>query len=344
MNKRGVTMKNSSKTTHFLSHILMMSVILMSCLNLPLHADITPSSSNITVCSTHCNFATIQAAINDSETKAGAIITLLDPVYTEAGIVIDKDFTIQGQEGSERPVIQAHADVKNAKNRVFLVKDGTNVTFRNIVIQHGFAPRSYPPSGGAICNYGTLTLENCLIRNNRATDGGGILNKGNITLKNCTLSNNTADGIHQDAGLRCGAGGAIKSETGQLTLINCTVSGNEATEDGGGIFVACKTTATFVNSIISENTAAEDGGGIHLRGTLVLNYSTISQNMANRWGGGIYIHGKLEFSNNIITNNTRSDCYLVTHHPYKGVGTIVTNINNLIADQSCHGEYAGDPK
>jgi hypothetical protein len=260
----------------------------------------------------------------------------------EAGIVINKDITIQGPEGGEPIVIQAHIDPKNSKNRVFRIEEGINVTLRHLIIQHGRAPRSYPPSGGAILNFGTLLLEACIIRNNSAMDGGGILNKGTLTIKNSTLSDNMAHGVHPDPGLSCGTGGAIKCEKGELTLSSSTISGNDAAEDGGGLFIACKCTAIIENTTIRENKAHEHGGGIRLRGTLTLDHSTIDHNSA-LIGGGIHVHGTLEFSNTIIANNTRKDCHLVIQHPYKGVGTIVSNTRNLVADQSCESEYFGDP-
>jgi hypothetical protein len=332
-------MQNLQKT---LFHILIKSLLSVCCLTVTFY-EISLAAPNITVCATNCDFTTLQAAINAPDTLAGTVITIREPVHTEAGIVINKDITIQGPEIGEPVVIQAHADPKSSKNRVFRIEEGINVTLRHLIIQHGRAPRSYPPSGGAILNFGTLLLEACLIRNNSAMDGGGILNKGMLTIKNSTLSGNTAHGIHPDPGLSCGTGGAIKCEKGELILNSSMISGNDAAEAGGGLFVACKCTATIENTTIRENKAHEHGGGIRLRGTLTLDHSTIDHNSA-LIGGGIHVHGTLEFSNTIIADNTRKDCHLVTKHPYKGVGTIVSNTRNLIADQSCESEYFGDPE
>ena len=303
-------------------------------------AENTLAAPHITVCATDCDFTSIQAAVNAPDTPVGAIISIRDPVHTEAGIVINKDITIQGPESGEPGVIQAHADPKGAKNRLFQIEEGVNVTIRHLILQHGRAPRSYPPSGGAILNYGTLLLEACLIRNNIAMDGGGILNKGALTIQNSTLSHNTAHGVHPDPGLSCGTGGAIKCETGQLVMKNSKVNENESSEDGGGLFVACKCTANIENTTITGNKAFEHGGGIRLRGTLTLDHVTISQNSA-LIGGGIHVHGAFAFSNTLIADNTRQDCHLVTEHRYKGTGTIVSNVRNWIADQSCESEYWG---
>ena len=318
------------------------SLFITSCLLLVISEN-TLAAPHITVCATACDFTSIQAAVSAPDTPDGAIITIREPVHTEAGIVINKDITLQGQETGEPVVIQAHADHDGAENRLFQIEEGANVAIKHLIIQHGRAPRSYPPSGGAILNYGTLLLEACFIRHNTAMDGGGILNKGSLTINNSTISHNTAHGIHPDPGLRCGSGGAIKCETGQLFMQNSRMNENDAAEAGGGLFVACKCTANIENTIIKGNKAFEFGGGIRLRGTLTLDHATISQNSA-LVGGGIHVHGAFAFSNTLIAGNTRQDCYLVTEHRYKDTGTIVSNIRNWIADQSCESEYSGDTK
>lgn len=318
------------------------SLFITSCFSLVVSENIV-AAPHITVCATDCDFTSIQAAVNAPDIPVGATITIREPIHTEAGIVINKHITIQGPETGEPVVIQAHTDPKGAENRLFQIEEGANVTMKHLIIQHGRAPRSYPPSGGAILNYGTLVLETCIIRHNTAMDGGGILNKGSLTINNSTISQNTAHGIHPDPGLSCGSGGAIKCETGQLIIKNSRVNDNEASEAGGGLFVACKCTANIENTTIRGNTAYELGGGIRLRGTLTLDHATISQNSA-LVGGGIHVHGTFAFSNTLIADNTRQDCHLVTEHRYKGTGTIVSNTRNLIADQSCESEYSGDTK
>ncbi|GAK56275.1 hypothetical protein GobsU_17960 [Candidatus Vecturithrix granuli] len=316
------------------------SLFITSCLSLVVSENIV-AAPRITVCATDCDFTSIQAAVNAPDIPVGATITIREPIHTEAGIVINKDITIQGPETGESVVVQAHVDPKDAETRLFQIEEGANVTIKHLIIQHGRAPRSYPPSGGAILNYGTLLLEACIIRHNTAMDGGGILNKGSLTINNSTISHNTAHGIHPDPGLSCGSGGAIKCETGQLIMKNSWVNENEAAEAGGGLFIACKCTANIENTTIRGNKAYELGGGIRLRGTLTLDHATISQNTA-LVGGGIHIHGTFAFSNTLIADNTHQDCHLVTEHPYKGTGAIVSNTRNLIADQSCESEYSGD--
>jgi hypothetical protein len=52
-------------------------------------------------------------------------------------------------------------------------------------------------SGGAILNLGTLTLDQCVVRLNRAPngDGGGIASPGKLTIKRSLVEGNTASGL-----------------------------------------------------------------------------------------------------------------------------------------------------
>jgi len=310
-------------------------LVLINVLNGIFAIPLEGASPTFTICTHGCDFTTIQEALDAPEVPAGAILTLFDAVHTEKGISIAKDITIQGEAQLSHPIIQAHESQKDAKDRIFIIQKDATVVFKNLTLRHGRAPRPYPPSGGAVCNYGTLRLEDCVFTQNRATDGGAILNKGTLTIIDSSFTENIADGVHPDLGLQCGTGGAIKSETGQLTMDNAIIHHNTASEKGGGIYVSCKSTATITNSTIHDNTASESGGGIHVRGSLQLTDSTIQHNRAPGLGGGLFIHGQVAFSRNALADNMRYDCYLMTEHPYKGGGVIIENRNNVIADHSC---------
>ena len=100
------------------------------------------------------------------------------------------------------------------------------------------------PSGGGLFNYGgTVTLTDCTVSGNSASDGGGGLDNldGTATLIYCTVSGNSAaqrrrpvttlrhgdaDQLHRQRQL--GATAAACTQHGTATLTNCTVSGNSA--------------------------------------------------------------------------------------------------------------------
>jgi len=312
-------------------------------------AALSHPSDDITVCSTGCDFPTIQAAIDDEATKAGDMIEISDSVHTEAGILVNKDIVIQGR-GAENTIVQANANVDEASQRVFSIAADNFVTIRSITIRHG-NPATEPQSGGAIRNEGELILEKCVIRDNLGSAGGGIFNDGTLTLVDCTVSHNIATG--GDTYYECNTGGGIKNMSGEITLINCTVSGNTAKGKGGGIHVACNGTLKLVNSTISGNRTTCDGGGVYINGVGDFTSSTIFGNFAHN-GGGVYVRGTGEeglvrglfnFSNTIVAGNTitfkdygHADCTLGDY------AVIGINLNNFIEDGSCEASYSGDPR
>ena len=301
----------------------------------------------VTVCASGCDFATVQAAIDDAGTRPGDVIYIADTVHTEAGITITKDVTIQGQ-GAQHTIVQAHQEAGKATDRVFFIAEGATVTIQAMTIRHG-SPTEGLRSGGGIQNQGTLTLAYSVVSDNLANCGGGLWNNGGVlTVVNCTIRDNTADGVAAP-GFNCGSGGAIKNvEGGTLTVINSTLSHNHAQGKGGGLHVSCKSKATLTNCTISDNHAVGRGGGIHFKGVVTLNHCTIAGNSAkgvvrgegigDPAGGGISIRGTLHFSNTMIANNSPDgDCFLGS------LGVIATNSHNLIEDGSCPSDYSGDP-
>jgi hypothetical protein len=169
-------------------------------------------------------------------------------------------------------------------------------------------PRLFNASGlgGGIYISGghTVTLNDCVIKNNQARDGGGIYN----------------DGV-------------------MLTMNGCTVSNNSATRDGGGIYN--NTEMWLTNCTISGNSASNGGGGIdnYMGAEMNLSYVTIANNQAtgaSALGGGFENVGPATFMNTIVANNTAGAG--VNNNGYNvGAqgGTIQSNGYNLDSENSC---------
>ena len=311
----------------------------------PIPPTPTPAAATHTVCTTGCDFTSIQAAIDDADTPAGAVIEVTDPIHTEAGIIVNKDVTIRGL-GSDKTMVQAHNVTSAAPERVFLVEEDAVAVFEQMTIRHG-SPSVQAEGGGGVMNLGTLTLKRCVVSNNTANDGAGIYNRGALTLVGTTVRDNLADGI-APPGYECGSGGGIKSTQGTLTLVNSTINGNQAGSkgrgDGGGVFVACACTAEFINSTISSNRAAENGGGIAVRGTLHVTNSTISSNSCSEVGCGVYVRSSLSYTNTIIADNFGGEnCALGGPGDYRGKGVVDTSSNNLVEGGGCDADYSDDP-
>src|SRR5262249_50731211 len=95
--------------------------------------------------------------------------------------------------------------------------------------------------------------------------GGAIDNFGNLTIRSCSLFNNRAVGNATTAG----AGGAIFNEAGsRLTLLQSRLTGNVAidnvlsggTASGGAIADASGSGMTIRNSIFTSNQAVSSRG------------------------------------------------------------------------------------
>jgi predicted outer membrane repeat protein len=151
-------------------------------------------------------------------------------------------------------------------------------------------------SGGAIRNYGVLTLEGVVINGNHAdAKGGGVfggwrLGEAVTMIWNSIISNNST-------GADWGSGGGIAhSSERELVIISNTIERNSA-PSGGGID-AGDGTVTIHASRIVDNQASGWGGGIAFDGeSFAIFDSTISGNVVGGidgefgWGGGIFLWG-----------------------------------------------------
>jgi hypothetical protein len=201
----------------------------------------TPPSGGLVV---GVNCATIQACINAA--SPGDTITVPAGVYTEAGITVNKNLTINGSSAGST-IVQAHATAGAANNRVFVVNGGVTATLNRLIIRHGKSDRA-----GGLYNFGALTLNNSVIMSNSvSSDGGGVINEGTMFINNSTFSGNSA----------LYSGGI--ANYGPMTIRNSTISGNSAGSQSGGVFN--ENALTLRNTLIANNSAS--GGGDDCKGS-----------------------------------------------------------------------------
>jgi hypothetical protein len=291
----------------------------------------------------------------------GKTITL-----TNGELVINKSLTIQGPGASQLTVNG------NQRSRIFEV-DGTNsVSLSGLTLIDGFGVaggKAKSGEGGAILNFATLTVNDCTISNNLATQyGGGIFNVGTLMVNGCSISNNVAS-TFSSSPFHALFGGAIEN-TGTATLSNCTLSGNSVgysntsfpqfNTQGGAIFNAG--TMTISGCTLSGNAAYDmglggSGGAITNDGssaTMTISGSTISGNTAGNFpynnpyrvssGGGI---------TNKLGTLTVTDCTLSANQAvlsvsgfegniYDGRGGAVWNSGRAtLTNCTLSGNYAG---
>jgi hypothetical protein len=203
-------------------------------------------------------------------------------------------------------------DAGQLQDRAFeIVTPGTQVVFRNLVIQGGLAQEDGTNGtlagstdalgGGILNNGGNVTLDHVVLASNAArggndayngpnAQGGGLFAMGgSFTISDSTIANNQA------IGGRGGNGGfALSSTAGN--------GGNGGAALGGGIY-ASGGMLTLTNATISTNTAQGGNGGNGGSGL-----SAVGGNGGNGGaglGGGIYASsGMLTLTNATISTNT----------------------------------------
>lgn len=160
-------------------------------------------------------------------------------------------------------------------------------------------------AGGAILNYGTITMSGGKITGNTAKARGGAIfmhQNSTLTMSGGEISGNTAGGN----------GGAIflHSNTtghGSMTMTAGTISNNTSNgaDGGGAIGIAQGADATIQGGTISGNKAAA-GGAVLTWGTAKMSGGTLSGNEVTGRGGAVFVHitGTFDMSNGTITGNT----------------------------------------
>ena len=158
------------------------------------------------------------ADVNDGDTINFAVTGTIG--LTSGELLVTKSITISGP-GAESLAVNG-----NAKSRVFHIASGQTVNISGLTITNGHVS----DSGGGIYNdHAMLTLNDCTISDNSATDnlGGAIHNDGEnvghatLQINNSLITNNSGGGIYNDA---------IQAGTAMLVITDSTLSNNGPSE------------------------------------------------------------------------------------------------------------------
>ena len=212
--------------------------------------------------------------------------------------------------------------------RVLLVRGAAGLVASKVTFARGQG-NGPDADGGAVKNFGTLTLVDAAVRDSSsAAQGGGVSNSGTLVLTRTVVAGNTAategggvwnngatliarDSTFDDNHATMDAGGAIASFGTSTTMLDgSTLSANGAGTVGGAFFNADFGTATLTNCTVSGNTAGASGGGIAAAGgTVTLASVTVTDNtsgtdQAGSGGGGVAgADGTLIAWNSIVAGN-----------------------------------------
>ena len=246
---------------------------------------------------------------------------------------LKSDITINGADADTTIIDGDQSD------RVMEVFGGASVELNNLTIANGKgqdAASIAHGQGGGIHNAGTLTIQDCVIKDNlsgkgsgspNVAKGGGVYSSGTLTIRRSTIRGNAAHDSYT-TGADGGDGGGIYAE-GSLTIENSRIENNTAGDgytdseggSGGGIYIASGTIEITDTTITGNSSGANSssyydtghGGGVAAwGGTTTIENSTISNNTTPAGpeydkdgdGGGIALgSGSMTVTNSTISGN-----------------------------------------
>lgn len=199
---------------------------------------------------------------------------LIDGVQIYGGFSGDETSLSQRDMGVNVTILSGNIKGDDTDNSYHVVTAVTGSYLDGFTITKGNANDSSDPhdrGGGIYCGSATsLTIANCIIQGNQATQyGGGMFNglNGYVStpiLYNCVFNGNTAS---------VNGGGLYNKYSGShTTLINCTFVNNTATA-GGAIF-NFQGNITMTNGIVYDNTSP----AIHPTSATTVTYSLVEGN------------------------------------------------------------------
>ncbi|MBR0225099.1 MAG: hypothetical protein IJL92_03470 [Thermoguttaceae bacterium] len=273
----------------------------------------------------------------------GSDVTFSDRLRAEAAtitlngsqITIAKDLTIDatGSKGTERITVDA-----NAASRIFAVNANVTAAISSLNLTNGSAA-----TGGAIANYGTLTLNNSTLLGNQTVSdgtidsdkilreglGGAIYNSGTLTVNGGRFIRNTSAFF----------GGAIYS-VGALNVDGTSFTGNKSNYNGGAIFVL-NSDASIANANFTSNVASRNGGAVGFSiarnaGALSIVNSKLVNNVATSANGGaIYAYAGASGAANVsLVNDTIASNSAVLGGGVYAENATIALANTIVATNS----------
>ncbi len=267
-------------------------------------------------------------SVNTSEDGAGIFnelagdVVLNTTTFTanvasgDGGAIYNDD----GNVGSERGIYSSNSAMESG-GAIYNTSNG-DVT----LVGDTLTLNSAPQRGGAIDNYGLLTIDAGSLTHNVSDDGGAIATARGLDLTDSVVSYNDAvvdgGGIFNDevgvvsitgsdfVGNTAGVdGGALSNvDSGVTTLEFSSLGGNQAGSDGGAVHNTSAAGLNVSASLLYDNEAVGRGGGVanDSIGVATVVNTTFSGNQATT-GGGVFNQGEFELVHSTVYKNAATD-------------------------------------
>lgn len=185
---------------------------------------------------------------------------------------------------------------------------GAIINYGKLTINDGTFKANEAKNGGAISSIASnseLTVNGGSFENNKSTGkwGGAIVAKNKVSVKNATFDANVS-----------GNGGAIYAyDANDVAIENCTFKNNSATNEntvknGGALFVNGGKDVSIKNNIFNNNTA-QDGGALFVsdvEGNIEDN--TFEENFADRFSSAFHVKdSSVTITSNTFKNNGKNE-------------------------------------